>query len=163
MRVERDNQTIMEFVNIRRLKATLRSGELSSRETAKYLAAQAVLLSLLFIPSPAPEPSGWPFIAYPLVSLGGVYYCYRRNGGGIGTRFAERYLAVGWVVGWRVALIVVTAAVIALATSLVLIGTIEWLEHPLATSAVDSGSLGLVGFIYWRLGVNLSDLNAAGN
>ena len=148
----------MEFINIKRLKSALSQGELSARETAKYLAAQGVLLSLVFIPTPGAEPPDWPFVAYPLVALGGVYYCYRRNGADVGKRFAERYLAVGWVVGWRVALVSITAVVLTVLGSLLTVGNFDWFEEPRFAVVVDVGSLSLVAFVYWRIGVHLGHL-----
>jgi hypothetical protein len=150
----------MEFVNIKRLKADLRQGELPARETAKYLAAQGALLSLIFIPSPGPEPVAWSFIAYPLLSLVGVYYCYQRNGGASGARFAERYLAIGWVVGWRVGLIVVLIAVVSLGASLAGMGSFEGLDDARVTNGITAGSWGMVALIYWRIGMHLGDLQA---
>ncbi|HEV3485099.1 MAG TPA: hypothetical protein VG106_06810, partial [Vicinamibacterales bacterium] len=93
----------MRFFSIRRLKSDLAGGPLPARATAQYLAAQGALMSVAYVPSPAHAPADWGFIVHPLLALVGVYYCYRRNGGPTGERLAERFLAVGWVVGIRVA------------------------------------------------------------
>jgi hypothetical protein len=151
----------MTFINIERLKAQLGQGELRASETAKYLAAQGALLSLIFIPSPATAPMDWDFITHPLLSVVGVYYCYRRNGGAVGVRFAERYLALGWVVGLRVGLAAASIAAVGLGISLLVTGSLEWLEEPRIAPAVTVGSLGLVAFVYWRIGRHLGDLRAA--
>jgi hypothetical protein len=151
----------MTFVNLKRLKAELAQAELPASETAKYLAAQGALLSLMFIPSPENEPADWAFVAHPLLAVIGVYYCYRRNGGALGARFAERYLAVGWVVGWRVALVAVPLVALGLGASLSATGSLEWLEDPRIAPAIDLGSVGLVAFVYWRIGRHLGDLRAA--
>lgn len=82
----------MEFFRLKRLNATLVRGPLPALDTAKYLAAQGVLWSLIVIPSPADAPADWTLLGYPAISLLGVYYCYRRHGGASGERFAERYL-----------------------------------------------------------------------
>jgi len=151
----------MKFVNIKRLKAELQQGELPASETAKYLAAQAAVMSLIFIPSPANEPVDWAFIANPLVSVIGVFYCYQRNGAALGVRFAERYLAVGWVVGWRVGLVAVAIAALGLGVTLVATGSLEWLGDPRIGPAITVGAVGLVAFVYWRIGRHLGDLRAA--
>jgi hypothetical protein len=88
----------MYWLNIRGLNGVLQQRELSSREVAQYLGAQAVLYSWFFIPSPDGTGPDWPLVVDPLVALLGVYYCYRCNGGGAGLRLAERSLAIGWVV-----------------------------------------------------------------
>jgi hypothetical protein len=149
----------MEFININRLKSHLREGELSARETAKYLAAQGALQSLVFIPTPAESPADWAFVAFPLVSVVGIYYCYRRNGGELGTRFAERYLAVGWVVGWRVALVAVASVVLTAVVALVSVGNLDWLHEPRIDTGIDVAALGLVACMYWRTGVHLRKLD----
>ena len=44
----------------------------------------------------------------PCLALAGVVFSHRNNGGAAGVRLAERYLAVGWVVGSRVGLVTST-------------------------------------------------------
>jgi hypothetical protein len=149
----------MEIVNIKRLKATLRQGDLPARETAKYLAAQGALWSLLFIPSPAP-PLDWALVAYPLLSLCGVYYCYRQNGEESGRRFAERYLAIGWVVGWRAFFVLAPLFLLAVVFSFAWFGQLQWLEDPVSAGAITLGFLTLCGFLYWRIGRHLADLRS---
>src|SRR5689334_22587766 len=93
----------MYFISIRRLKTDLRLGPLPSREVVKYVGAQAILVSIVFVPTSAGPASGWDYLTIPLLTLAGVYYCYRSNGGADGVQLAERYLTIGWVVGWRTA------------------------------------------------------------
>lgn len=143
-------------MRIGRLKATLARGPLPAGETAKYLAAQGALMSLVFIPTPAEMPADWTFLAYPLLAAAGVYYCYRSNGGALGERFAERYVAIGWVVGWRVALVLIAAFGFGL-LSVVLRGDDPgWLDNPHVADAVNIGGFAVVGFIYWRMAVHLA-------
>ena len=150
----------MEIVNIKRLKAALRQGELPARETAKYVAAQGALMSLMFIPSPA-DPRDWAFLAHPLLAFGGVYYCYRCNGGELGRGFAERYLTVGWVVGCRVALVLIPIAVVGLAVSLLALGRLDWLDDPHLADGITFGFVVVAAFIYWRIGRHIGDLQRA--
>lgn len=149
----------MEFLRIRRLTADLARRPLSAPDTAKYLAAQGALLSILFIPTPAEAPADWPFLAYPLLALLGVYYCYRCNGGPVGERFAERYLAVGWVVGVRVVLVTI-ATVIPCIVGLAFTSTgLNWFEDARVWFVVDLGVLGLITLVYWRMGVHLARIH----
>ena len=149
----------MELFSIARLKTTLAHGALPARETAAYLAAQAALLSIGYIPTPADQPTGWAFAAYPVLAVVGVYYCYRCNGGATGRRFAERYLAIGWVVGVKVAAVVLGAG-LAGSIGLGLSGSnFEWLESPRVADGVDFVGLGLIALVYWRMGVHLADVH----
>jgi hypothetical protein len=128
-------------------------------DTAKYLATQGALLSIAFIPTPAGAPADWPFLAYPVFAVAGVYYCYKRNGGAAGERFAERYLAVGWVAGMRVALgivVVVLACVVGLAFT---DRGLAWLEDSQVAASIDVGVLTVTALVYWRMGIHLADVH----
>ena len=152
----------MEFFRLKRLKATLLRGPLPPSDTAKYLAASAALCSVALIPSPGDVLSHWTLLAYPALALLGVYYCYRRNGGAVGDRFAERYIAIGWVVGLRVTVVVFLLTALGLVAFTVVRGFDgSWLEHPAATHVVDVGTLGVVAVVYWRMGVQLADVHRA--
>ena len=148
----------MEFLRIRRLKGDLARKSLSASETAKYLAAQAALLSIAFVPTPADTPAGWPFLAYPLLALAGVYYCYKRNGGAVGERFAERYLAVGWVAGLRVVIVLIVIVIVGSIGLAFTDAGLQWLEHSNVAAGIDAGMLAVLAFIYWRMGVHLADV-----
>jgi hypothetical protein len=145
----------MRFLGIKPLRDDLAEGPLSAKETLKYLPAQGMLLSLIFIPSPADAPPDWAFIAYPLLSLAGIYYCYRSNGGSAGRHFAERYLAVGWVVGLRVAVLGIGAAIITHGISLWIFG-LNWIQDDRLSLGLEFGALVLIVLVYWRMGIHLS-------
>jgi len=152
----------MEFFRLERLNATLVRGPLPALDTAKYLAAQGALWSLIVIPSPADAPADWPFLGYPALSLLGVYYCYRRHGGASGERFAERYLAIGWVVGLRVAATSILLCMLGLAGFIAARGFDgSWLDGPAVTHVLDVGTLGVIAIMYWRMGVQLAAVHQA--
>ena len=126
-----------------------------------YLAGQAALGAVLFVPSPADVPREWDFVALPLLALVGVLYCYRCNGAAAGVRFAERYLALSWVIGWRTGLM--AAAVIAMGFVAGLItGGFAWLEHERVPVTLSATTFLLIALIYWRIGVHLHDIGAGG-
>jgi hypothetical protein len=150
----------MEFIRINRLKQTLKAGELPAIETAKYLAGQAMLGAILYVPSPGDAPLDWALIAYPLLALGGVYYCYRQNGGRAGLRLAERFLSIGWVIGWRVCAVLILIFLAAVIISLVRTGAISWLEDPAVGDQMTVAGLFIVAFIYWRMGRHLADVHS---
>ena len=151
----------MEFLNLARLKRTLARGPLEPAEAAKYVAAQSMFFSLIFVPTPSnEEPEAWTFILTVLLAGLGVFYCYRSNGGSLGERFVERYLAVGWVVGWRVGL---TAAIF----SLLFVGGWAvaapesfgaWSENHSDSDAWVAAGYAVIAFVYWRTGVHLRDV-----
>jgi hypothetical protein len=148
----------MEFIRLGRLKSTLGEGPLSAAETAKYLAVQGALLSLIFIPTPADMPRDWTMIAYPVSAVLSVYYCYRRNGGAAGKHFAERYLAIGWVVGLRIGFCAVVAVAVSAVIGALLGFDFDAISSPGVTRAIDVAGFGLVLLVYWRMGVHLADV-----
>jgi hypothetical protein len=97
----------------------------------------------------------------PVMSVAGVYFCYRRNGGPGGVRFAERYLAVGWVISWRLGLVMMLGVAFALVAALLTTGNLNWLGDSRIVDGVNVGMLALVTVIYWRLGVHLADVRGA--
>jgi hypothetical protein len=152
----------MEFFRLKRLNATLVHGPLPARDTAQYLAAQSALWSLILIPSPADAPTDWTLLAYPALSLLGVYHCYRRHGGAAGERFAERYLAIGWVVGLRVAALLILLAMLGLAAFVAVRGFDgSSLDSPRMANVLDVGMLGVIVVVYWRMGVQLAAVHHA--
>jgi hypothetical protein len=151
----------MEFVRIGRLKDALIRGPLSAFDTAKYLAVQGALISILFIPSPTDAPPDWTFGAYPLSALAGVYYCYKRNGGSAGIRLAERFLAIGWVVGIRVAFCIVIPAFVGVFVLAFAGFLFEGLDDETVGDGLRVAGLGLMLFMYWRMGIHLADVHSA--
>ena len=152
----------MEFFRLKRLNATLVHGPLPARDTAQYLAAQGALWSLIVIPSPADTPRDWTLLAYPSLSLLGVYHCYRRHGGSAGDRFAERYLAIGWVVGLRVAALFLSLAMLGVAAFIVIRGFDgSSLDSVGIGNVLDIGMLCVIAVVYWRMGVHLAAVHHA--
>jgi hypothetical protein len=78
------------------------------------------------------------------VSAIGVWCCYIANGGRTGRRFAERFLALGWVVGVRLFLVVAPAFVLILV-----------LEIELATPWLEATMLVLSIVYFWRIRTHL--------
>lgn len=150
----------MQFVNLRKLKSQLRAGDLPPRDVALYLAGQAALGAVLFVPSPAEVPHEWDYFTLPVLALVGVLNCYRCNGAARGVRFAERYTALSWVIGWRTSL--VAAAVITMAFVAGLItGGFAWLEDERVPVALSATTVIFIALIYWRVAVHLRDVSAA--
>lgn len=149
----------MQFVNLRKLKSQLRAGDLPPREVALYLAGQAALGVMLFVPSPADVPRAWDYFALPVLALVGVFYGYRCNGAAAGVRFAERYLALSWVIGWRTSLLAAAVIAVGFVAGLVT-GDFAWLEDERVPVTLSATTALFIAFIYWRIGVHLQDVSA---
>lgn len=148
----------MQFIDLRKVKEQLRNGDLPAVDVVRYVAGQAALGAVLFVPSPAGKAIDWDLLTFPLLGIGGVVYCYRCNGASRGLRFAERYLALSWVVGWRAAL-AASALVAISAVALALAGQMEWLQQEWVPTAVSALTFTLIACIYWRIGTHLHDVH----
>jgi hypothetical protein len=90
----------MYFWNIKKLKTQLIEKPLTEKQTLPYLIA--MLLSYnLFTYLPQPDVYSWLNGLEAAISLGstffGVIWLFRKNHGGAGSHFVQRYLALGWV------------------------------------------------------------------
>lgn len=89
----------MYIWKIGELKAQLSQGELSEPEAFKYLMANTVLYSLstiqYFDPNRYDTLSGFLGLC---ITIAGLWFIYKCNGGKNGKHFIHRYLSVGWVV-----------------------------------------------------------------
>jgi hypothetical protein len=151
----------MYFWRIEALKADLRRGALDQRSAFAYLVATFLLYAVAAeVPGMLNAQIGpvrgldWLAILSHLFFVGaGTYWAFRVNGGPLGTDFAVRYLAIGWVVGIRVmALLLLAVGILA---TFILIGTLtEFLGEPSERVWHLVGLLLGVGFdaiLYWRL------------
>jgi len=115
----------MRWWNLSAAKRDLISGELTSRQLLPYVLAFGLLetgsIELSFL-APVSEDLGTTQILLVLLTLVltvlGLLYVYRENGGAVGKQFLERLLVLGWVTGIRFAvflllLFVVTGALAA--------------------------------------------------
>jgi hypothetical protein len=109
----------MVFWRIDELKRQLRRGPLPQRQAFGYVALTWVLFELF---SGAPglwndARSGtlrdWAAYVAGVITIGvGTYAAYRANGGGAGRDFAARFVALGFVVGLRLLVLVVIPATV---------------------------------------------------
>lgn len=94
------------FLRLKPLKEELISPGLAEKERVKYLLAWMILMVFSLGPD---SRIGDPFrgllvLGILLITILGVWYAYRRNGGQAGAALLDRYISVGWVVRLRVAL-----------------------------------------------------------
>lgn len=103
----------MRFWNLERLRSELIAGDLPPREGLQYLIATAVLTIVAYA-LPMPEWNQWDSIQVGsdiiLVVLG-TLWIYRANGGPEGRDFLGRFLALYWLVGLRMLVLVLVPTV----------------------------------------------------
>ena len=95
----------MYFVQYNPLKQKLRSRSLSDGEALPYLILEGVVTVLLYL-----DISSEGLNAFDLVSviisvailIGGTFHVYDQNGGKEGFDLVQKYIVLGWVVGFRV-------------------------------------------------------------
>lgn len=88
----------MYFWNIQKLKQDLLERKFSDKEIFPYFFALSLVTVLATIPFF--ESNGWDiFNAFlsGFITLFGVWYVYRVNGGAQGSDFLARYFSIGWV------------------------------------------------------------------
>ena len=105
----------MYFVQYNPLKQKLSSRSLSDGEALPYLILEGVVTVLLYL-----DISSEGLNAFDLVSviisvailIGGTFHVYDQNGGKEGFDLVQKYIVLGWVVGFRVFLASVPVIII---------------------------------------------------
>jgi hypothetical protein len=101
----------MYWLNIHALKSDLRAGQVSERDVVPYLIAEGILIQLSYL-----DGSGSSFFDYVDVLVGtaavilGTWYVFNRHRGG--APFLLKYITLGWVVGWRVLLVILPVFIV---------------------------------------------------
>ena len=140
----------MYFWNIERLKSDLVVGPLSERQIFPYFIIFIGLSTATAYFSEGVSGT-WDWIdaiSSLTITVFGTFYIYRRNGGGHGRHFLQRYFAIGWVVSIRW-IVFCVGALIPFAIALVACGIkttegTQWYE-------VAFLALAMV-LLYWRIG-----------
>ncbi len=141
----------MYFWRVGNLKQELSTEPLPSRESIKYILAVLASYTLVLNPSvytaeEVESPWQWLLTVVNLATLGvGTALAYRCNGGQDGVDFASRLFALGWVVGIRVATLMIPVAVIVLAV----------LKFPWGDLSL---LIGISLVFYWRLAIHMRSL-----
>jgi hypothetical protein len=104
----------MYWIRYRPLKDRLKKRSVSDREALPYLllfcALEAIALSL----PAASEMNKWDIIEtilHVIVTLLGVLYVYRKNGGNSGYDIIQKFIVLGWVVAVRYIIIVIPVGI----------------------------------------------------
>tara|TARA_R110000751_G_scaffold304780_2_gene420510 strand:+ start:180 stop:638 length:459 start_codon:yes stop_codon:yes gene_type:complete len=89
----------MYIWKIDKLNEELVAGNMPEREVFKYLVASSILYALAMIQYSNPNSiDTWSGVAAGLVTLIGLFFIYKCNGGDNGKDFLIRYLSISWVV-----------------------------------------------------------------
>ena len=108
----------MYFWKIDKLSEELVSNELTEPESFKYLMANSVLYALVIIQYDIPNKyDTWGGIVGVFITIVGLWFIYKCNGGKNGKQIMQRYLSVGFVVFIRIFVLFMLPAII---TSLII-------------------------------------------
>jgi uncharacterized membrane protein YadS len=147
----------MYFTKYHPLKERLRDRMMDDREALPYFVVYSVLAAIATSLHAAPPPTVWLVsncAGTVLVTLAGVLYCYRQNGGQAGYDFIQKSVVLGWVVAIRL---------IPLFLLSVLAGRLlkSFLGHPKEEFSWVDVVLDLLtlAFYFERLGRHLRDTN----
>lgn len=114
----------MYFWRIRKLRHELVIKPLSEKDSVNYLMAFTIFyFVLIFLHALHPRDYVSPYyllflLSFFTIKIGGIYYCYRTNGGNKGEFFLQRYLALAFVEMMRfilIGLILLICSVLAMA------------------------------------------------
>ena len=164
----------MFFWRIEPLKAQLREGPLAQPQAFAYLFVGFFLTNAVMgVPglwnaetNPV-TPSAWAgYVVMLALFAGGTYASYRANGGADGLDFVARYLALAWVLGIRLFVLVfvpllVLSAVAAVVVAFAKLGAAAATAAPedlLPQWLVDVVIIAFAAVFYWRLVAHFRDV-----
>jgi hypothetical protein len=146
----------MFFWRIEALKTQLRRGSLPQPAAFGYLLAILLLYTagtVAPITTLAWSPSALDrsvYVALILFVGGGTYAAYRANGGRQGSDFVARYVAISWVLGNRLAVMLLLPIMAVLFVLAMVFPDGEPSSQILETSGM-AFALGFEALFYWRL------------
>jgi hypothetical protein len=147
----------MYFIKYEPIKGKLRERSLTEREALPYLLVSFALMTIGTVVLSAFGANTWDYIYGFLATLtviAGTLFVYRQNGGNQGYDFIEKYIVLGWIVGFRCLLVFLPVFVI------LMIGVflIQGLPSDDSTGPFECFSqLALQVFVYQRLGHHIKD------
>ena len=106
----------MYFWRIRELVRILTERDLTESETFRYFFANWVLVTIA-TSDPSPNWNAWDTtgaIASVVVTVAGLVWCYKNNGGANGSGFLQRMMSILWVMSIRVIAIGLSLLVVAM-------------------------------------------------
>lgn len=105
----------MYIWKIDKLKEELIAGELSEREKFKYLAVSVMLYGLAMIRFSNPNHvDTWSGVGAAIITIAGLFFIYKCNGGDNGKEFLIRYLSISLVIFIRILVLLMIPSLIVL-------------------------------------------------
>jgi uncharacterized membrane-anchored protein YitT (DUF2179 family) len=164
----------MFFWSIEALKAQLREGPLAQSHAFAYVFVGFFLVNAVFgIPglwNAEPTPvTLWAWVTYTVtlaLFAGGTYAAYRVNGGAEGLDFVARYLALSWVLGIRLFVLVLVPLLVLVMVAFVVVALAQTDAATTTAASEDLASdwvievviIGFVAIFYWRLVSHFRDV-----
>lgn len=114
----------MYWISSDTLVDRFRTGRFESQEVGPYFLASMVFGALGMI-MPSYTMNAWDFVAGLAgfaITIGGLLHLKQCNGGTFGKGYLERYFALGWITGIRLALAAIPIAVVFLGGAAVIGG-----------------------------------------
>lgn len=153
----------MYFVQYKPLKRQLRSRSLSDPAALPYLILDGVFLTLFGAITDAFGTEGWndfdtlSMCLSVIFVIGGTCYVYQQNGGKEGFDFIQKYVVLGWIVGFRFFLVGLVLLTLAFLVFIVALDDGSAPE-PIHTGASDVLIVTIIELIYFqRLGRHIQD------
>ena len=146
----------MYFWHIEKVREQLASGAISERTGFKYFMAHIVLYSLAYVPIFETEPFDYAvgLLLIP-ITVGGVLYAHRSNGGYEGENFYTKLFTISWVMTVKLLVaIVVYFALFGFFTAAA--GGKDDLSYNIAKAVLFT--LFMLVY-YWRIGVHIRHTN----
>ena len=144
------------------MREVLRAERLSEAAVFRYFLAIMAFDWLQFTwiaVTPSPQIANWSTAsawATFAITLLGLLYLYRRNGGGNGQQFLSRYFPLSVTVGWKfVAAMLITVSLIPMVLSTQNEAVVGW-TLTAALAAINTGMM-------WRIGTHLQSLSGESN
>lgn len=108
----------MYFWKIEKLKEDIREGTLSEKDRFSYMFLSSIITVLLMVLlryTPIEQPNIWDVIdstLYVLMSIIGMLFAYRANGGSNGTDFLGKYFSISFVLMIRLFILFLLIAIV---------------------------------------------------
>ena len=157
----------MYFWRLKPLKQELQRSPLAASEAVKYAIAYSIaFIGLEYVPIENEAftlTDALLLLVTLAITVVGILFVYRANGGAGGADFPGRYLALGWVVGVRILVfgLLLLAAILTLIFIAVFVLAM-FAERELPDVWFEGAGiafmLGVYSLYYWRVGVDMKDL-----
>lgn len=147
----------MYFFKYQPLKERLKNRMISDREALPYLLLFGGLEALVLSMPASSETNKWDVIErilYVIVTMAGILYVYRKNGGSTGYDIIHKFVVLGWVVAVRYFIFVLPVA------GLIYFTAYYYGLSGEKTTVFDAVFSIVLSIIYYeRLGRHISDTN----